>query len=309
MIITRFSFLLLSLSKLILAQPPAPLTHETTEHTTTVADKFKPSPSNTNQSTLSKYLEQDAKLHSFLASTIPSALEHTGSSDFDSHLKGVQSVLRYWKSSKDLTNAGLFHSIYGTEGFQGYALPLSYRSDVISLIGERAERLCWTFCMIDRYTVDEAVLGLVSNRRLLSRPELGRFKITLSDDEWYDFLELTLADWLEQVEGASRTSSTLFHWKKGEAYAYRRYAYQQMAELLSAREPDRLNVTMEMVEAVYGMEAEETRGLIQMKTPPMSEAAERAYEALRSADGDVEVPDHWGPILMVDERMNDAAEL
>ena len=36
-----------------------------------------------------------------------------------------------------------------------------------------------------------------------SRDELGRFLIPLqNDEEWLDFLELTLADWLEQVEGA-----------------------------------------------------------------------------------------------------------
>ena len=36
-----------------------------------------------------------------------------------------------------------------------------------------------------------------------ARDELGRFLIPLqNEEEWLDFLELTLADWLEQVEGA-----------------------------------------------------------------------------------------------------------
>ena len=36
-----------------------------------------------------------------------------------------------------------------------------------------------------------------------ARDELGRFLIPLqNEEEWLDFLELTLSDWLEQVEGA-----------------------------------------------------------------------------------------------------------
>jgi len=30
-------------------------------------------------------------------------------------------------------NAALFHSIYGTEGFQGYKLPLSHREEIAEL--------------------------------------------------------------------------------------------------------------------------------------------------------------------------------
>lgn len=36
---------------------------------------------------------------------------------------------------------GLFHSIYGTEGFQGFKLPFTNRKRIRALIGARAERL------------------------------------------------------------------------------------------------------------------------------------------------------------------------
>ena len=36
-----------------------------------------------------------------------------------------------------------------------------------------------------------------------ARPELGAFAMPKSRAEWLDFLSLSLADWLEQVEGAS----------------------------------------------------------------------------------------------------------
>ena len=126
-------------------------------------------------------------------------------------LVGVQSVLRSWGVSDHLTNAALFHSIYGTEGFQGYKLPLSHRGEIAELIGPRAERLAWIFCMVDRASVDatltdEGVLAGAAGDKggtpacFYARSELGAFPMPLKDHaEWLDFLTLSLADWLEQV--------------------------------------------------------------------------------------------------------------
>ena len=126
-------------------------------------------------------------------------------------LVGVQSVLRSWGASDHLTNAALFHSIYGTEGFQGYKLPLSHRGEIAELIGPRAERLAWIFCMVDRASVDatltdEGVLAGAAGDKggtpacFYARSELGAFPMPLKDHaEWLDFLTLSLADWLEQV--------------------------------------------------------------------------------------------------------------
>lgn len=175
----------------------------------------------------------------------------------EEHLKGVQAVLRYWGSPDYLHSAGLFHSIYGTgktiqvsqfvfvvlvqlisrlptvrllrtEGFQGFSLPLSQRKVVRALIGERAEKLAFVFCMVDRASFDSTVFAwheTVPNDttfRLRARPELGRFEMELNKEEWLDFTELTLADWLEQVEGASAKPNQFFLWEEGEAYSYRR---------------------------------------------------------------------------------------
>jgi hypothetical protein len=150
----------------------------------------------------------------------------------------------------------------------------------IQLIGTRAERLAWIFCVVDRASVDRTLYNTDKNiegsmtgfqdtvsggenssdkqdiekhavaerKRVFeftSREELGRFPILLKgllllslllllsifiviitinsfylllysflpllhivtfvvdEEEWLDFLELTLADWLEQVEGAA----------------------------------------------------------------------------------------------------------
>jgi hypothetical protein len=207
-------------------------------------------------------------------------------------------VQRDWGAPEYLTNAGLFHSIYGTEGFQGFSLPLSERPAIQKLIGTRAEKLCFIFCMVDRSTVDETVFDWTKHDvndedktyTFKARPELGRFDISLTKEEWIDFIELTLADWLEQVEGAARKPSSLFLWKTGEAYSYRRHAYRKMSKILSFERSHRLSVIpKQMLDAVMETESKETRNLVQNRTPPMSEATARAYDALRSVGEDIPI--------------------
>jgi len=249
----------------------------------------------------------------FNKSMLPAVLEHTGSEAFDAHLQGVQAILRHWGAPAHLYNAGLFHSIYGTEGFQGFSIPLSDRDAIRNLIGDEAEKLCWIFCMVDRSTVDETVFNwnprdvneaeesTTSHYTFLARPELGRFEIHVNKHEWIDFIELTLSDWLEQVQGAAETASDRFCWKAGEAYAYRRTAYAKMAEILSHERPDRLSsVVKETVAHVYGTEHSSTRHLVQLRTPPMSDSAKEALAALRSA-GEEGIPVDYAPQSVRDE--------
>ncbi|KAL9182875.1 hypothetical protein ACHAXT_004154 [Thalassiosira profunda] len=270
-------------------------------------NRWKAPHANTPAEQAAKWRAEDEALHAYITSSVPDVLEHTGSEAFDAHLRGVQAILRYWGSPDYLYNAGLFHSIYGTEGFQGFSLPLDERDAIRGLIGERSEKICWIFCMVDRYNVDKTVFdwkvsdaaNSTSEQQytFLARPELGRFPIQLSKSEWVDFVELTLADWLEQVQGAAETASDIFHWKVGEAYAYRRTAYAKMVEILSHERPERLQTVVKETHAdVYGTEGAETRQLVQIRTPPMSEAAKRALEALRSAGEDV--PSSFAPDLL-----------
>jgi len=248
--------------------------------------------------------------------------EHTGSVAFDAHLRGVKAILRYWGSPQHIYNAGMFHSIYGTEGFQGFSLPLSEREAIRGLIGEQAEKLCWIFCMLDRSTFDEIVFNWKFNDAtttttnnsseeqytFLARPELGRFHIHLNRNELVDFIELTLADWLEQVQGAAETPSAIFQWKTGEAYAYRRTAYAKMAEILTHERRDRLeHIVNEMHDDVYGTEGNATRHLVQLRTPPPSDAAKLALEALRSAGEDIPLDFAPQPLVQDSGTCNHAA--
>jgi hypothetical protein len=119
---------------------------------------------------------------------------------------------------------------------------------------------------------------------LLARPELGRLPIPWQrTSEWLDFVELTLADWIEQVEGAAEKANPLFEWSMGDAWSYRRLAYRQMVEVLcSHRNNDRTKVIKDVVAKVYAVEPEATRHQVQERTPPMSEAAREARDAIES---------------------------
>jgi len=267
---------------------------ETVGLATTVASEFKVSPHNTPPDKLEKWRREDAALFAYVESKVPDVLDHTGSATFDEHLVGVQSVLRFWKAPDHVSKAGLFHSIYGSEGFQGFSLPLSERFKLQNLIGEKAEFLVWIFCFVDRYTIDKHVMewkqgnDLKSSYIVRSRAETGRFEMTLSTEEFLDFIELTLADWLEQVEGASEKDNPYFLWKQGEAYAYRRDQYYIMSKLLAHERAPRLSeIVPRMHRAVMDTEKLETRNLIQPRTPPVSKAAELAFEALRASGEDI----------------------
>lgn len=255
------------------------------------------------------FADHDKSLLKFLSDAIPEALQHTGMSSFDEHLRGVQAILRKWEAPQHLCDAGLFHSIYGTEGFQGYKLSVLKRPSIRLLIGPASERLVWIFCMVDRYSVDQTVMteyaksssvaersgdvGFIFEENnaesssdsftysFTSRAELGCFPITLdSKAEWLDFLELSLADWLEQVEGAAEKANPLFEWKVGEAWSYRREAYRCMASVLQTNR--RSDVYVRMWEQVYAQEGPLTRGLSQPVTPPVSQAAREAREAMQA---------------------------
>ena len=186
-----------------------------------------------SESQRAAWAERDLILHSEMRKHVPAALKHNGEEAFDHHLVSVQSVLRSWGAPEYMTNAALFHSIYGTEGFQGFALPLHHRPEIADLIGPRAERLAWIFCMVDRHSVDRTILApwaldpsvyVHKPPSFFARPELGGFEIPLRTyDEWLDFLALSLADWLEQVEGTANKEVPLpvgegLLWELGQAW-------------------------------------------------------------------------------------------
>ena len=58
-------------------------------------------------------------------------------------MAGVQDMMQSLTNDQDLIQAGLFHSIYGTEGFQDFTVPLTERPKIKNIISDRAEYLCY----------------------------------------------------------------------------------------------------------------------------------------------------------------------
>ncbi|MES2643300.1 MAG: GNAT family protein [Myxococcota bacterium] len=138
----------------------------------------------------------DRHLHlSFLRLNAVDRLGHTDDTLL-AHLLGVRSLLLEWHVPAELADAGLFHSVYGTESYRTPALALALRPDVRAQIGERAEHLAYLFGAMEKDT-------LYAN---LTRPD-GPFHIgdrftglpcPLSPTELSDLCVLTVANWLEQ---------------------------------------------------------------------------------------------------------------
>ena len=114
----------------------------------------------------------------------------------------------------------MFHSIYGTEMFQGFTLPLERRDEVRALIGDRAERLAYLNCAMDRASFDRALDQAVEPYRFTDR--ITGEEVQLSQHDFDDLCRVHLFDWLEQVP-------------RSRNWDYRRAAYRKMAERLGER--------------------------------------------------------------------------
>lgn len=152
------------------------------------------------------------------------------------HNIGVYNDLKKWGCSEELCRAGLFHSIYGTQGFQGFKLPLARQSELRGLIGEHAEKIAFLNCFMDRASLAMQLEEPEAPYTIVHRE--SRQKIVLTKAEYDDLICLHLCDWLEQVERAG-------------GWDNRRADYRKMAERLGgvalasydavfAREPSRV---------------------------------------------------------------------
>ncbi len=156
------------------------------------------------------------RLSGFLVSLGVQDVPHTDKS-YLGHLIGVYRNLEAQGYPTDVCRAGMFHSIYGTEKFQGFTLPLERRDEVRELIGDRAERLAYLNCAMDRASFDRAVELGAEPHRFADR--LTGEEILLAAADFDDLVRVHLFDWLEQVP-------------RSKEWDYRRDSYRRMAERL-----------------------------------------------------------------------------
>lgn len=160
------------------------------------------------------------QLTDFLVNLGIEQIAHT-QKNYLAHLISVYKLMQATGYDEDLCRAGLFHSIYGTEQFQGFKLPMERRSELAALVGSRAERLAYWNCLMDRNSLDE-LLAQADEPFLLRNRESGE-TMPLTRREFDELCCVHLFDWLEQAPRSR------FGWD------YRRQAYRHMAERLGGR--------------------------------------------------------------------------
>ena len=67
-----------------------------------------------------------------------------------SHLKGTESLLRSWGACDVVCAAGLYHAVYGTDGYNPSLAGLNSRPQIADLIGTEAEELAYLYGACNR---------------------------------------------------------------------------------------------------------------------------------------------------------------
>ena len=156
------------------------------------------------------------KLTDYLVGLGLEKIGHT-KKNYLAHLVAVYKGLQRWGCGGDVCRGGMFHSIYGTEMFQGFTLSLDRRGEVRGLIGHRAERLGWANCAMDRPSFDRAVGQKQGPYRFRNRLDDGT--IEMDEQDFRDLCLIHLSDWLEQVPRSGK-------------WDLRREAYRRLASRL-----------------------------------------------------------------------------
>ncbi|MFC3120236.1 DUF6817 domain-containing protein [Agaribacter flavus] len=139
------------------------------------------------------------------------------------HLQGTRNLLNQWDAPLFLQDAGLYHAVYGTSGFDASLLSVKQRYDVAQIIGDDAEELVYQYCACSRRDFFTKLLDGVEKPELINRFTGDAYY--LSDELLKNFCELTAAN---EVEIA--TSNPAFIDKHG-TYLHR--LFTQMAPFLS----------------------------------------------------------------------------
>src|SRR3984957_10412650 len=108
------------------------------------------------------------RMTNFLVGIGIEQIPHTEKS-YLAHLIAVYRLLESQGCPEDVCRAGMYHSIYGTEKFQGFTLPLERRDEVRALIGDRAEWLAYLNCAMDRASFDRVLDQVVEPYRIIDR--------------------------------------------------------------------------------------------------------------------------------------------
>lgn len=139
------------------------------------------------------------------------------------HLHGTAALLREWGNREALCAAGLYHAVYGTDGYTPALTDLAGRARIAALIGDEAEALAYLYgaCARSRYypRIGSAAQSLFADRYTDT-------EYVISDSLVHDLCELILANELEIAQG-----NAAFRAQHGAALAG---LFERMAGVVSA---------------------------------------------------------------------------
>lgn len=130
----------------------------------------------------------------FLLANGADAVEHSGERLLD-HLLEVRGVLEGWGARTALCDAGLFHSVYGTQFLGEELLGSDRRDEVRELIGPEAEELAWLWHAVRRESLADN-LGRSEGWQIETR---GGEVVPISRQQFEDLVNLMVADAVEQL--------------------------------------------------------------------------------------------------------------
>ena len=110
------------------------------------------------------------------------------------HLKGVCALLKDWNNPEAVCLAGLYHSVYGTGGFEKCLVSIGDRQSIVDLIGYEAERFVYLFAACDR-PITHPRIG--QNNPLHFHDRFSKKDYPLHAPEWRALCEIMLANELD----------------------------------------------------------------------------------------------------------------
>ncbi|MGE5169677.1 MAG: DUF6817 domain-containing protein [Rudaea sp.] len=110
------------------------------------------------------------------------------------HLQRTERLLRAWGGRDALCLAGLYHSVYGTEGIAGALVTLGGRTAIAEIIGAEAEALAYRFGACSR-NVFHPRIGTADELRFADR--FAATEYAIDAQALADFCAMTMANELD----------------------------------------------------------------------------------------------------------------
>lgn len=111
-----------------------------------------------------------------------------------SHLKGTESLLRFWGASEGVCLAGLYHAVYGTDAYNPSLVGLNARPQIAMLIGAEAEALAYLYGACDRAVFYPRIGG---EAQFLFADRFQSCEYAILPEQLKNLCELILANELE----------------------------------------------------------------------------------------------------------------